>query len=86
MALWKGGLASGGGTGALGLILLIFGPLAVGGVVGAVAGGHTKNVRDLAREIDRLGKVGDPSRTIRAHGAEASDVARATERMVAKRW
>jgi sigma-B regulation protein RsbU (phosphoserine phosphatase) len=39
-------------------------------------------VKDLAREVDRLGSKGDPTRTLRVQGAEASAVARAVERMV----
>ena len=67
---------------ALGLIMLILGPLLVGFAAYAVANGHTKNIKTLAREIDRLGSSGDPERQLRASGAEASAVARSVERMV----
>ena len=39
-------------------------------------------VKDLARELDRLGSSGDPSRRIAAHGPEANAIARSVERMV----
>jgi hypothetical protein len=75
--------ASSGGGNPLGLVMLILAPLVVGGLAYAVAGGHAKSVREVARELDRLGSSGDPTRSIRAHGAEASMVAKAVERMVA---
>ena len=71
-----------GGGGAIGLLMLILGPLLVGFTAYAVANGHTKNIKMLAREIDRLGSSGDPERHLRASGAEASAVARSVERMV----
>ncbi len=75
---------TGGGSGpGLGMLMLIIGPLVVGFTAYAVANGHTKNVRSLARDIDRLGSSGDPTREIRAQGAEANAVARSVERMVA---
>jgi serine phosphatase RsbU (regulator of sigma subunit) len=82
VAVW-GSRSAGGSTGSgLGIALLILGPLAVGAVGGMIAGAHTKGVRDLAREIDRLGTHGDATRTVRAHGQEASQLARSVERMV----
>jgi serine phosphatase RsbU (regulator of sigma subunit) len=66
----------------LGMLMLLLGPLAVGLVGASIAGAHTKNVRSLARDIDRLGSSGDPNRTLRAQGSEASALARAVERMV----
>ncbi|MDF1700017.1 MAG: SpoIIE family protein phosphatase, partial [Planctomycetota bacterium] len=80
VAVYDGGKKSGGS--AIGLIMLILGPLLVGFAAYAVANGHTKNVRMLAREIDRLGSSGDPERHLRASGAEANLVARSVERMV----
>lgn len=71
-----------GGSAAIGLLMLILGPLLVGFTAYAVANGHTKNIKMLAREIDRLGTSGDPERHLRASGAEASAVARSVERMV----
>jgi serine phosphatase RsbU (regulator of sigma subunit) len=71
-----------GGGGNLGIVLAILGPLLVGGLAYAIAGAHTKNVRSLAREIDRLGSSGDATRTLRAQGGDAAMVARAVERMV----
>jgi serine phosphatase RsbU (regulator of sigma subunit) len=82
VAMWSGPLSKSGGVGALGLVLVLLGPLLVGGAVGALAGGHTKAVKDLAREIDRLGASGDPARAMRAHGGEAGMLARSVERMV----
>ncbi len=74
--------SKGGGGAALGMAMLLLGPLLVGFAAYSIAGAHSKNVRTLAREIDRLGSSGDPERTIRAHGAEASAIARSVERMV----
>jgi serine phosphatase RsbU (regulator of sigma subunit) len=74
--------AAGAGS-PLGWILVILAPLIVGFAAAAAANAHAKNVKDLARDIDRLGTAGDPARAIRAHGAEASAVAKAVERMVA---
>ena len=71
-----------GGSGALGWLLVALAPLVVGGVAGALAGGQAAKFKDLAREIERLGTSGDPSRPLHAHGPEASSVARAVERMV----
>ncbi|MDA1194848.1 MAG: PP2C family protein-serine/threonine phosphatase, partial [Planctomycetota bacterium] len=73
--------AKGGGA-ALGLLMLILGPLLVGFAAFAVANSHTKGIRGLAREIDRLGSSGDPTRSIRASGAESAAIARSIERMV----
>jgi serine phosphatase RsbU (regulator of sigma subunit) len=75
------GKSSGGGFG-IGMIMLVLGPLLVGFVAYAVASGHTKGIRNLAREIDRLGSSGDPTRELRTNSAEASAVARSVERMV----
>jgi serine phosphatase RsbU (regulator of sigma subunit) len=86
VALWRDPAVAGGGggkgSGMLGIVLIILAPFVVGGLAFAVAGGHAKGIRDLARELDRLGSSGDPNRAIRAHGAEATAVARAVERMV----
>lgn len=73
--------ASGGGN-KLGLLMLILGPLLVGGLAYVVASGHGKPIKDLARELDRLGSSGDPTRRIAAHGPEANAIARSVERMV----
>jgi sigma-B regulation protein RsbU (phosphoserine phosphatase) len=67
----------------LGLLMLVLGPLLVGGLGFVVANGHGKPIKDLARELDRLGTTGDPSRRISAHGPEANAIARSVERMVA---
>ncbi|HVG94363.1 MAG TPA: SpoIIE family protein phosphatase, partial [Planctomycetota bacterium] len=78
--------ASGGGGGggsALGLVMLVLGPLLVGGLGWMLASAHGKPVRALARELDRLGSTGDPGRRIQAHGPEANAIARSVERMVA---
>ncbi len=75
------GTKSGGGT-AIGMAMLLLGPLLVGGAAFGLANAHTKNVRGLAKEIDRLGSHGDPHRSLHAHGAEATAVARSVERMV----
>jgi len=75
--------SGGGGSGKLGLLLLILGPLLVGGLGWVVAGGHAKPIQALARELDRLGSTGDPTRRIAAHGPEANAIARSVERMVA---
>jgi serine phosphatase RsbU (regulator of sigma subunit) len=66
----------------LGLVLLLLGPLLVGGAGYAVASGLSGQLRGLAREIDKLGSSGDPHRTVRASGAEAGAIARAVERMM----
>ena len=71
-----------GGGGNLGIVLAILGPILVGGVAYGLAGAHTKNVRSLAREIDRLGSSGDATRNLRTQGGDAAMVARAVERMV----
>lgn len=76
----QGGPNSGAG---LGLGLAVIGAILVGAVGAGIAGGHTKNIRGLAGEIDRLGRSGDMNRQLRAQGAEASVVARSVERMVA---
>jgi serine phosphatase RsbU (regulator of sigma subunit) len=68
---------------ALGMLMLLLGTLAVAMVAFVVAGNHTKSVRGLAREIDRLGSSGDPTREIRTQGGEAALLARSVERMVA---
>jgi len=73
--------AKGSGT-ALGMAMLLIGPLLVGFVAFGIANGHTKGVRALAKEIDRLGAHGDPRRQLHAHGAEAGAIARSIERMV----
>ncbi len=66
----------------LGLLMLIVGPLVVGLAGFAVANGQAGQLRSLARELDKLGSSGDPTRSVRAQGAEASAVARAVERML----
>jgi len=73
---------AGGGGNKLGLLLLVLGPVLVGGLAYVVANGHGKPLKDLARELDRLGSSGDPSRRIAAHGPEANAIARSVERMV----
>lgn len=82
VAVYESARGAGGGN-ALGLLMLVLGPILVGFTAFGVAGGHTKNVRALAREIDRLGSSGDPTRQLRAQGAEAAALARSVERMVA---
>ncbi len=82
VALFRGKTPEQGGGGLLPWILLALGPVLVGAVTAAVVGAHARSVKDLAREIDRLGTSGDPTRTLRAHGAEATSLARAVERMV----
>jgi serine phosphatase RsbU (regulator of sigma subunit) len=74
---------AGGGSKTTGIVLLVLGPLLVGGLAYALASGHAKPLRDLARELDRLGSTGDPKRRIGARGPEASAIARSVERMVA---
>jgi serine phosphatase RsbU (regulator of sigma subunit) len=74
---------SGGGGSKLPLVMLILGPLLVGGIGFAVASGYGKPLKDLARELDRLGSSGDPTRRIGARGPEANAIARSVERMVA---
>lgn len=66
----------------LGLLMLIVGPLVVGLAGFAVANAQAGQLRSLARELDKLGSSGDPKRSVRAQGAEASGVARAIERML----
>lgn len=84
VALWSQAQpAPSSGAGMLGWLMLLVAPLVVGGAAGAVAAGQAAKVKDLAREIERLGTSGDPTRTLRAQGPEASSVARAVERMVA---
>ena len=73
---------AGGGSNKLGLLMLVLGPILVGGLAYAVANGHGKPLKDLARELDRLGSSGDPTRRIAAHGPEANAIARSVERMV----
>lgn len=80
-AVYEAGTSGGGGAG-LGLLLLVLGPLLAGFGTFAVANGFGKKIKSLAREIDRLGSTGDPTRTLRADGAEAALVARSVERMV----
>jgi serine phosphatase RsbU (regulator of sigma subunit) len=72
-----------GGGSKLGLLMLILGPILIGAVGFAVANAGAKPIKDLSRELDRLGSSGDPTRRINARGAEASAVARSVERMVA---
>jgi len=81
-AVYEAGSAGGGGGAGLGLILLVLGPLLAGFATFAVANGFGAKIKTLAREIDRLGSTGDPTRSLRADGAEASLVARSVERMV----
>lgn len=82
LALFRHQAPETGGGGMLGWVLLLLAPVVVGVAGAAVAGAHARQVKDLAHEIDRLGTSGDPTRTIRAHGPEASAVARSVERMV----
>ncbi len=82
VALWSGGLGGSGSNDSVGLAMLLLGPLLVGGIAYALANAHSKNVKALAREIDRLGTSGDATRTLRAQGAEAATVARSIEKMV----
>jgi hypothetical protein len=83
-ALFRNQPAGGGsgGSNVLGLLMLIAAPLVVGFTGYALANGSAEHIRGLAREIDRLGTSGDPGRSLRVQGAEASAVARAVERMV----
>jgi serine phosphatase RsbU (regulator of sigma subunit) len=74
--------ATGGGS-PLGLVVLILGPLLVAAISYVVASGHARPLRDLARELDKIGSTGDPKRRIPAHGPEAAAIARSVERMVA---
>ena len=76
----KAGSAGGGSK--LGLLMLILGPLLTGALGWMLAGSHGKPIKDLARELDRLGSSGDPGRRIAAHGPEANSIARSVERMV----
>jgi serine phosphatase RsbU (regulator of sigma subunit) len=78
----SGGPATSGKGPMLGVILSVVGGLGVGGLAFALAGGHMRSLRQLAGELDRLGRSGDPGRGLRAQGAEASTIARAVERMV----
>ena len=79
VAVWeRGGTSSGTG---LGMLMIVLAPLLTGLTAYSIANGHSKNIRALAREIDRLGSSGDPSRMLRAEGQEASTLARAIERM-----
>lgn len=82
LALFRQPTPDTGGGNVLGWALLLLAPVVVGVAGAAVAGGHARQVKDLAHEIDRLGTSGDPTRTIRAHGPEAAAVARSVERMV----
>jgi len=68
--------------GGVGLAMLLLGPILVGGLAYMIGNAHTKEVRGLARDIDRLGKSGDAGRALRAKGGESIAVARAVERMV----
>ena len=72
-----------GGSSKIGLLMLILGPLLIGVVGFSIANAGAKPIKDLARELDRLGSSGDPTRRINAHSAEASAIARSVERMVA---
>jgi|GEM_PF-5249272 len=66
----------------LGLLMLIVGPLVVGLAGFVVANAQAAQLRNLARDLDKLGTSGDPTRSVRGQGAEASAVARAVERML----
>ena len=81
VAVWERGGGSSKGVG-LGMIMLVLAPLLTGFTAYSIANNHTKNVRALARDIDRLGTSGDPARHLRAQGQEASTLARSVERMV----
>jgi serine phosphatase RsbU (regulator of sigma subunit) len=83
VALWGVDEGGGGGGLVLGLVLVFVGALVAGGVAFAVGNAHASAMRELARELDRLGSTGDPGRGLRARGGEAGAVARAVERMVA---
>ncbi len=85
VAVWSDPAAAGGSSGSnpLGIAMLLLAPLVVGGLAFGLANGHAQGVRSLTREIDRLGTHGDPTRNLHGHGAEASGLARAVERMVA---
>jgi serine phosphatase RsbU (regulator of sigma subunit) len=83
MAEPKASAAGGGGGGTIPLVLLFVGPLLVSFLAFGIASGHAKPLRDLAREIDRLGSSGDPARRIPARGPDANAIARGVERMVA---
>ena len=83
-AVWSANQGSGGsGNKALiGLGASVLGALLAGFVASSLANKHAQGIKSLARDIDRLGTSGDASRGIRAQGAEATQVARAVERMV----
>jgi serine phosphatase RsbU (regulator of sigma subunit) len=66
----------------MGLLASLLGAAVVGLMASSIAGKHTQGIRNLAREIDRLGTSGDPDRGLRAQGPEASALARSVERMV----
>ena len=80
VAVYEDREAEGGGPN-LGMIMLLLGPLLVGGTAMALAGRHVKGLKSLSRDIDRLGSSGDPDRQLRAEGVEASTIARSVERM-----
>jgi hypothetical protein len=81
VALYRQSVPASGGS-PLGLVLLLLGPLAVGLAGYLVANGNAQRIKGLAREIEKLGSAGDPTRSLRVQGAEATAVARAVERMV----
>jgi hypothetical protein len=80
-ALFRNDAPASGGHG-LAVVLLLLGPLAVGLVGYLVANGQAQRMKGLAREIEKLGTSGDPTRSLRVQGAEATSIARAVERMV----
>lgn len=71
-----------GGSNSLGVLLVFVGPLLVGALVFGLAKGISTPLKNLARELDRLGASGDPGRRIPAQGPEANAIARCVERMV----
>ena len=80
VAVWK--KPEQGSGGALGLLMLILGPALVAFTAYVVANNHTKGIRSLARDIDRLGSSGTPDRALHGQGADAAVIARSVERMV----
>lgn len=66
----------------IGLAMIFVGSALVAVLAWVVASQHSKPLKDLARELDRLGSTGDPGRRIAARGGEATAIARSVEKMV----
>ncbi len=67
----------------IGLAMIFVGAAIVAVLGWTVASRHAKPLKDLARELERLGASGEPGRRIPARGSEAGAIARSVERMVA---